>query len=164
MENMNVTMRLRVLTIATCAALLAGCATPSANASEPAKPAEAKAADHGSNERTVELTSVSPSLWTIRTSSRLVQIQLVDVGGKPHVKMRPVSFEGQYFPYKETTKLSFEVKPGTSAAKAYALRQDGEWQVTVEPIAEKGAFEAAVFMDEGEHYHRLKFAFPGTGR
>lgn len=160
--------RLHVLAIASSAVLLVGCATPGANASEPAQAADttpaAKPADHGSNERTVELTSVSPGLWTIRTSSRLVQIQVVDLDGKPHVKMRPVSFDGEYFPYKASTKLSFEVRPGTPGAKAYPVRQDGEWQTTVEPVLEKGAFEAAVFMDEGEHYHRLKFAFPGTGR
>ena len=156
--------RLHVVMAASCAALLVGCATTGATAADAPKATEAKAADHGSNERTVELTSVSPGLWKIRTSSRFIEIQSVDVGGRPHVKMRPVSFEGQYFPYKETTKLSFEAKPGTPGAKTYALRRDGEWEVTTEPVTEAGAFEAAVFMDEGEHYHRLKFAFPGLGR
>lgn len=156
--------RFHAVAVASCAILLVGCATPGANASETAKAGEAKPADHGSNERNVELTSVSPGLWTIRTSSRLIQIQVTDVAGKPHVKMRPVSFDGEYFPYKATTKLSFEVKPGTPAAKAIPVRQEGEWQVTVEPVTDTGAFEAAVYMDEGEHYHRLKFPFPGTGR
>lgn len=156
--------------VLTTTLLVTGCmgsaspaATPGAApaATSVAAPAQA---DHGSNERTVELVTVSPGLWTIRTSSRLIQIQIADVAGEPHVKMRPVSFEGEYFPYKETTKLSFEIGPGTPAAKAIPVRQEGEWQVTIAPVTERGAFQAAVYMDEGEHYHRLKFEFPGTGR
>ncbi|HKS56508.1 MAG TPA: hypothetical protein VJS12_14545 [Steroidobacteraceae bacterium] len=117
-----------------------------------------------SNDRAIEITAAGSNVWELKTKSRLVQMRLVERDGKPFAEFIPKTYEGAPSPFAADNTLSLELNPGTDRARRILLRKEdqGTRLVTTDPLPSTGAFDAALYMDEKDHIHRLRFRFPGA--
>ena len=117
-----------------------------------------------SNDRAIEISAAGANLWELKTKSRLVQMRLLKRDGKSFAEFIPKTYEGAPSPFAADNTLSLELNPGTDRAVQIPLRKEdrGTRLVTAEPLPSTGAFDAALYMDEKDHVHRLRFRFPGA--
>lgn len=120
--------------------------------------------DRQSNDRAIEIVAAGANAWELKTKSRLVQMRLFEHDGKPFAEFIPKTYEGAPSPFAADNTLSLELHPGTDRARRIPLRKEdqGTRLVTTDPLPSTGAFDAALYMDEKDHIHRLRFRFPGT--
>ncbi len=117
-----------------------------------------------SNDRAIEITAAGANVWKLKTKSRLLHMRLFECDGKPFAEFIPKTYEGAPSPFASDNALSLELNPGTDRARRIPLRKEdqGTRLVTTDPLPSTGAFDAALYMDEKDHIHRLRFRFPGT--
>ena len=164
------THRLKIgVSVAAACMLLSACASqstsPSAAAPEAAAAASASGGEaHGSNDRTIEIKAEADNLWHLYTRSRLVHMRLDRRTDGAYVEMLPFNYNGVASPFADNNNLSLEIDPGTDSVRVIKLLKEGSDAslVSAEPLPGTGAFDASLYMDEGTHYHRLRFRFPGA--
>jgi len=117
-----------------------------------------------SNDRQIEIAAAGDNLWDLKTKSRLVKMRLLDRDGKAYAEFLPFSYDGPASPFAADNALSLEIDPGTDRAQRIPLLKEGPGGrlVTAEPLPSTAAFDAALYMDEKDHIHRLRFRFPGA--
>jgi len=120
--------------------------------------------DRQSNDRQIEVTAEGNNLWHLKTKSRLVKMRLVQRDGKTFAEFLPFAYDGPASPFAADNTLSLEIAPGTDRAQRIPLVKQGLGGrlVTAEPLPSTAAFDAALYMDEKDHIHRLRFRFPGV--
>jgi len=125
--------------------------------------AAAAPAEHASNDRPIEIKTEGPNLWHLLTRSRLVHMVLVDRPTGVYVELLPFNYQGVSSPFADNNNLSLEINPGTPQVRVIKLNKEGAGGrlISAEPLPATMAFDAALYMDEGTHYHRLRFRFPG---
>lgn len=145
--------------------LLGGCATTITPVADPpaATGSTAKVDDHASNDRVIEIKTQGANLWHLLTRSRLVHMTLVDRPDGTYVEMLPFNYQGNSSPFADNNNLSLEVNPGTPQVIVIPLKKEGPGGrlISAKPLPATMAFDASLYMDEGTHYHRLRFRFPG---
>lgn len=145
--------------------LLGGCATAAAPVADPpaASGSTAMADDHASNDRVIEIKTEGANLWHLLTRSRLVHMMLVERPDGTYVEMLPFNYQGNSSPFADNNNLSLEIDPGTPQAIVIPLNKEGPGGrlISAKPLPATTAFDASLYMDEGTHYHRLRFRFPG---
>jgi hypothetical protein len=117
-----------------------------------------------SNDRAIEIVAAGANTWELKTKSRLVQMRLFERDGKTFAEFIPKTYEGASSPFAADNTVSLELHPGTDRARRIPLRKEdqGTRLVTTDPLPSNGAFDAALYMDEKDHIHRLRFRFPGA--
>ena len=113
-----------------------------------------------SDDYVIEITAAGPNLWDLKLRSRTLRMSIVEQGGKPYVKLVPVTKDGAPSPYSAETSLSLEIDPTTATSRSIRLRNEGAYLITADPVQGGGDFNAAIYMHEGDHEHRRRFRFP----
>lgn len=103
-------------------------------------------------------------MWHLYTRSRLVHMRLDRRADGAYVEMLPFNYTGVASPFADNNNLSLEINPGTDRVRVIRLLKEGPdgRLISAEPLPGTGPFDAALYMDEGTHYHRLRFRFPGA--
>lgn len=119
---------------------------------------------HGSNDRTIEIKVEADNLWHLYTRSRLVHMRLDRRADGAYIEMLPFNYNGIASPFADNNNLSLEIDPGTDRARIIRLLKEGPdgRLISAEPLPDTGPFDASLYMDEGSHFHRLRFRFPGA--
>ncbi len=157
------------LLAATSSLLLSACATPATGPAAPegqvvASMAASGGDGHASNDRVIEIKVVADNLWHLYTRSRLVHMRLDRRADGAYVEMLPFNYEGVASPFADNNNLSLEIDPGTDKVRVIRLLKEGPGGrlISAEPLPDTRAFDGSLYMDEGSHYHRLRFRFPGA--
>ena len=104
-----------------------------AHAAKPEHPA-------ASDDYVIEIGAAGPNLWDLKLRNRTLRMSIVEQGGKPYVKLVPVTKDGAPSPYSAETSLSLEIDPTTATSRSIRLRNEGAYLITADPVEGGGDF------------------------